>query len=145
MYLQAFFNQQYASFVLPEHFVEVLRRWKKFFGCLILPWIVGQMRHSLCLKLTIFTIKTEWDAAPNLCVTYFNSMIYLPAQFYALCPVLSRVILSFSTKCPIMPHATPLLIKKIKIERLKVFQRLERICSGRLQKQLKPDLKRARS
>ena len=44
-----------------------------------------------------------------------------------------------------MPHATPLLIKKIKTERLKVFQRLERICSGRLQKQLKPDLKRVRS
>ena len=33
-------------------------------------------------------------------------MIYLPVQIYALCPVLSGVILNFSTKCLIMPHAT---------------------------------------
>ena len=33
-------------------------------------------------------------------------MIYLPVQFYALCPVLSGVILSFNTKCLIMPRAT---------------------------------------
>ena len=33
-------------------------------------------------------------------------MIYLPVQFYALCPVLSGGILNFSTKCLIVPHAT---------------------------------------
>ena len=33
-------------------------------------------------------------------------MIYLPVQFYALCPVLSGAMLSFSSKCLIMPHTT---------------------------------------
>ena len=31
MYMYAFFNKQYAVFVLPRHFVEVLRRCKKTF------------------------------------------------------------------------------------------------------------------
>ena len=43
------------------------------------------------------------DTTPNVCVIYPNSMIYLPVQFYALCPVLSGVMLSFSIKCLIMP------------------------------------------
>ena len=33
-------------------------------------------------------------------------MIYFPVQFYAIYPVLSGVILSFSIKCLIMPHTT---------------------------------------
>ena len=37
---------------------------------------------------------------------YHNNMIYLSVQFYALCPVLSGVILNFSIKCLIMPHTT---------------------------------------
>ena len=37
-------------------------------------------------------------------------MIYLPVQSHALCPVLSGVILSFNTKCLIMPHATLTLL-----------------------------------
>ena len=37
-------------------------------------------------------------------------MIYLPVQFHALCPLLSRVALSFNSKCLIMPHATLLMI-----------------------------------
>ena len=32
-------------------------------------------------------------------VIYPDIMVYLLVQFYALYPVLSRVILSFSTKC----------------------------------------------
>ena len=31
VYILTFFNKQYAVFVIPKHFVEVLRRWKKVF------------------------------------------------------------------------------------------------------------------
>ena len=79
---------------------------KSFFRCLILARIVGQMRQSPCLKLTIFTISTEWDKTPNVSVIHPNSMTYLPVQFYALCPFLSGIILSFTTNCLIMPHST---------------------------------------
>ena len=41
-----------------------------------------------------------------MCVIYPNTMIYLPVQFYILCPVLSGNRLSFSTKCPILPRIT---------------------------------------
>ena len=73
---------------------------KKVFGCLILPRIVGT------LILIIFTLWIELAKTPNICVLYPNSMIYLPLQIYALCPVLSGVIVSFRTKCLIMPNAT---------------------------------------
>ena len=43
-------------------------------------------------------------------------MIYLPAQFYALCPFLSGVILSFNFKCLIMPWSPAECYKNIKAE-----------------------------
>ena len=61
------------------------------------------------LKLTIFTLQIEWDASPNVCVIYPNSMIYFPVQCDALYSVLSGVVFSFRlsvSKCLIMPHAT---------------------------------------
>ena len=43
-------------------------------------------------------------------------MIYLSAQFYALCPFLSGVILSFNSKCLIMPWSPAECYKNIKAE-----------------------------
>ena len=112
MYIQAFLNKQCAVLILPKHFVEGLSNWKKFFGCLILPRIVGQMRQSPCFILNIFTIWTKWVTTPDMCVIYTNSMIYPPVQFYALCQVLSGVILSFNTKFLTMPRTLSEQFKK---------------------------------
>ena len=40
MYIKAFFNKQYAVFILAKHFVEVLSK-KNVLGCLTLPRIEG--------------------------------------------------------------------------------------------------------
>ena len=90
--------------MLPKNFVEVLSSWKvwsSFWMSLFTP-DYGQMRQSPCFILNIFTIWTEWVTSPNACVIYPNSMIYLPVHFHALCPVLSRFILSSNTKCLII-------------------------------------------
>ena len=47
IYISIFQQTICFFFALLKHFVEVLRRWKKVFGCLILPQVVGQIRQSL--------------------------------------------------------------------------------------------------
>ena len=76
-----------------------------FFGCPILPQSKGQMRVPLP-HTKYFTIWIKWAATRKVCLIYPNSIIFLPVQFYALCPVLSGVIWRFNTKSFIMPHAT---------------------------------------
>ena len=83
---------------------------KSFLGVSFYPGLWCKWGIPPSLILNIFTIWTEWAATPKVCIIYPDSMIYLPVQFHALCSVLSRVLLSFNTKCLIMPHAT--LIKK---------------------------------
>ena len=79
---------------------------KNFLGASFYLGLWGKWDSASCLKETIFRIQTEWDTTPNVCVIYPNSMIYLPVQFYALCPVFLGVILSFSIKCLIIPRTT---------------------------------------
>ena len=74
--------------------------------CIICCFVWGKWDVAPCLILNIFTIWTKWATTPNVCVIYPNSMIYLSVQFYALCPVLSGIILIFNTNFPIMPHIT---------------------------------------
>ena len=79
---------------------------KIFRGDIFYPRFGGKQESSACFTLTTFKILTGWATTPNVCVIYPNSMISLPVQLYALCTVLSGVILSFRTKCLIMPHVT---------------------------------------
>ena len=87
-----------------------------------LLFCVGQMRRSPCLILNIFIIWTNWVATPNVCVLYSNSMIYLPAQFYALCLVFSGVKLIFNTKCIIMPNTTLQCLRTVTLNDLICLQ-----------------------
>ena len=66
----------------------------------------GKWDSPPSLILNIFTIWTKWVTTPNVCAIYPNSMIYPPLPFYALCPFLSGVILSFNTKCLVMARTT---------------------------------------
>ena len=85
--------------------MRVFSKWQKC-GGILCCFVRGKWDCPPCLILNIFTIRTKWATTPNVCVIYPNSMIYLPVQFYALCPVLSGVILIFNTKCLIMPNTT---------------------------------------
>ena len=85
--------------------MRVFSKWQ-ICGDILCCFVRGKWDCPPCLILNIFTIRTKWATTPNVCVIYPNSMIYLPVQFYALCPVLSGVTLIFNTKCLIMPNTT---------------------------------------
>ena len=85
--------------------MRVFSKWQKC-GGILCCFVWGRWDGPPYLILNIFTMWTKWATTPNVRVIYPNSMIYLPVQFYALCPVLSGVILIFNTKCLIMPNTT---------------------------------------
>ena len=77
---------------------------KSFRGVSYYPGLQGKGDSAPCVKLTLFTISNEWDTIPNVSVIGPNGTIYLSVEFYALCPVLSGVIQSFSFQ--LIPHTT---------------------------------------
>ena len=79
---------------------------KSFLGVSFYPGLWGKWDRSPCLILTVFVIWTERATTPNACVIYLSCMIYVSVQFYALCPFLLGVTLSFNTNCLIMPYTT---------------------------------------
>ena len=100
------FQQAICCFHTPKTFSRNFKELEKdFLGVSFYTGLLGEWDSPHSLILNIFTIWTEWATTPNVCVIYPDNLIYLPVQFDALCPVLSRVLLNFNTKCLIMPHA----------------------------------------
>ena len=99
-----------TSNVLFSYSLSILQKFKQlkksFLEVSFYPVLWDKWDSVPCLILNIFTIWTKWVTTPSVCFIYSNNMIYHPVQFYALCPVLSGVTLSFNTKCLIMPRTT---------------------------------------
>ena len=87
MYIISTFQQAIYCFNTLYAFCRSFKQLKKsFFGCLILPGIVGQMRQTPCLILNIFRISTIWVTTLNVCV-YSNSMIYRLSTVLCIMPI----------------------------------------------------------
>ena len=100
--------------LLPKHFVEVLRRWKKVFGYLILPGLWGKwdrptVSNQQCLQYKLNGIQPLMYVLfiPIVWFTFqFNFMNY--AQYFQ---ELYWVLALSASLCPHYARAVPLFLR----------------------------------